>query len=274
MKKHVLFLILPFLLTSCSVKKVEQTENMEENVDYNKEEMLIYQGETKIYGNLFSPLEFNKDIKKSIVIMSHSANCNSDTHLSYALRAVKENYLAYTFDYPSGSNNSKSDSIEECTIFSEEETLTYIVNYFKTLDYIGNIYLFGTSQGGLVSSLVGDTLKNEISGLILFYPAFNIPELIVSMPYGISENYLEQLKGYDVYSHIGKFEKDVLIVHGSSDFIVNKKYSEQAASLYKNCELYIVEGANHGFNKENFAFNNDYDEVSWNYVKTYLNNHN
>ena len=48
MKKHVLFLILPFLLTSCSVKKVEQTENMEENVDYNKEEMLIYQGETKI----------------------------------------------------------------------------------------------------------------------------------------------------------------------------------------------------------------------------------
>ena len=63
MKKHVLFLILPFLLTSCSVKKVEQTENMEENVDYNKEEMLIYQGETKIYGNLFSPLEFNKDTK-------------------------------------------------------------------------------------------------------------------------------------------------------------------------------------------------------------------
>lgn len=273
MKKHVLFLILPFLLTSCSVKKVEQTENMEENVDYNKEEMLIYQGETKIYGNLFSPLEFNKDIKKSIVIMSHSANCNSDTHLSYALRAVKENYLAYTFDYPSGSNNSRSDSIEECTIFSEEETLTYIINYFKKLDYIDNIYLFGTSQGGLVSSIVGDTLKDDISGLILFYPAFNIPELIVSMPYGISENYLEQLKGYDVYSHIGKFEKDVLIVHGSSDFIVDKKYSEQAASLYKNCELHIVEGANHGFNTENYAFNNDYDEITRNYAKTYLNNH-
>ena len=273
MKKHVLFLILPFLLTSCSVKKVEQTENMEENVDYNKEEMLIYQGETKIYGNLFSPLEFNKDIKKSIVIMSHSANCNSDTHLSYALRAVKENYLAYTFDYPRGSNNSRSDSIEECTIFSEEETLTYIINYFKKLDYIDNIYLFGTSQGGLVSSIVGDTLKDDISGLILFYPAFNIPELIVSMPYGISENYLEQLKGYDVYSHIGKFEKDVLIVHGSSDFIVDKKYSEQAASLYKNCELHIVEGANHGFNTENYAFNNDYDEITRNYAKTYLNNH-
>ena len=70
-----------------------------------------------------------------------------------------------------------------------------------------------------------------------------------------------------------KFEKDVLIVHGSTDFIVNKKYSEQAASLYKNCELHIVEGANHGFNTENYAFNNDYDEITWNYVKTYLNNH-
>ena len=68
---------------------------MEENVDYNKEEMLVYQGDTKIYGNLFSPLEFNKDIKKSIVIMSHSANCNSDTHLSYALRAVKKLFSIY-----------------------------------------------------------------------------------------------------------------------------------------------------------------------------------
>ncbi len=270
-KKLIYLLFIPFFAVSCS--KSNNVDDIE-NKTFKKEELCIYQDSLKIYGNLYSPLEYDKSYKSSIVIMSHSANCNSDTLNTYAISTTKENYLAYTFDFPSGSSSSRSDSIEECTIFSEEETLTYIVNYFKNLDYINNIYLFGTSQGGLVSALVGDTLKDDVNGLILFYPAFNIPELIVSMPYGVSQSYVDKLTDYDVYSHIGKFKKDVLIEHGSSDFIVNYSYSEKAAQLYENCSLHIIEGANHGFNKDNFAFNDNYDEITWDYVKEYLNSHN
>lgn len=205
--------------------------------------------------------------------MSHSANVNSDTLNSYAKRSAYLGYLVYTFDFPGSSSSSRSTNIDLCTIFTEIDNLSFIVEYFSIITYVNEIFLFGTSQGGLVSSVVADEKEDLISGLILFYPAYNIPELILKYPSSSDASYVEQLKDYDVYEHIGKFKKDVLIVHGTSDFIVPYSYSKRADELYENSTLYLVEGANHGFNKENQYFNNNYDELTWSYASIYLQNH-
>lgn len=243
------------------------------DIEVNKEEYFIYQNDIKIYGNLYKPYDYNENNSYPLIIMSHSANVNSDTLNSYASRSAMLGYIVYTFDFPGSSSSSRSTKIEPCTIFTEEDNLKYIVDYFSKLENINEIFLFGTSQGGLVSSIVGDEKEEFISGLILFYPAYNIPEIILKYPSLSDEEYVEQLKNYDVYEHIGKLKKDVLIVHGTSDFIVPYSYSEKAAELYENCTLYLIGGANHGFNKENHYFNDDYDEITWSYVEEYLQSH-
>ena len=40
------------------------------------------------------------------------------------------------------------------------------------------IYLLGSSQGGLVSALLADECPEDFAGMVLFYPAFNIPEMV------------------------------------------------------------------------------------------------
>lgn len=273
MNKNALFLLSSsFILFACSSDTNISTNN-DSISSIEKQEYLIYQEEIKIYGNLYFPENYIEENNYPLIIMSHSANVNSDTLNSYAKRSAALGYLVYTFDYPGSSTSSRSTDIDLCTIFTEIDNLSFIVDYFSTLTYVSEIFLFGTSQGGLVSSVVADDKEDLISGLILFYPAYNIPELILKYPSSSDATYVEQLTDYDVYEHIGKFKKDVLIVHGTSDFIVPYSYSERANELYENSTLYLVEGANHGFNKENQYFNDDYDELTWSYVSIYLQNH-
>lgn len=48
----------------------------------------------------------------------------------------------------------------------------------------------------------------------------------------------------EIASH---YTGEVLLLHGDSDPIVNKIASERYHDVYKNSELHIVKGADHGF---------------------------
>ena len=69
----------------------------------------------------------------------------------------------------------------------------------------------------------------------------------------MSEKYIESIKDFDVWSHIGKFSKPVCIIHGTSDMIVPISNSEKAIALYPSATLNKIEGANHGFNAANLG---------------------
>lgn len=263
----VVLIVLVLLFASCSNNQNDETEF----ASVKKEELPLSQNGVEIYGNLYSLVDWDESKSCPIVIMSHSANVNSDTLDTYAKRSAALGYVVYTFDFPGASSSSRSDSVD-CTIFTEMDTLRFVIDYFSEQTFVDGIYLFGTSQGGLVSAVVANEKDEQLSGLILFYPAFNIPELMTKYPFGIDENYRKQLEEYDVFAHIG-FSKDVLIVHGTKDIMVPCSYSERAAKLYVSCQLELIEGANHGFNTENYAFNDNYDDVTWKFVETYLNNH-
>lgn len=274
MKKSLIIasLIISFVLSSCS--STPSSNSLESaNQNYEVEEYYVYKDDNvRIYGNLYIPLDKNDNMP--VVILSHSANLTSDSMKSYGKRFADAGYIAYAFDFCGGSNQSRSDGRnDEMTIFSELEDLKAVVNSISSLNFIDrdSIYLFGTSQGGLVSALAADELKEDIAGLMLFYPAFNIADLAKN--YADEENnspFITTLLNYDVYEHIGTYMGDVLILHGSKDFIVPVEYVNRAAELYQNCELYIINGASHGFNRENYAFSDTYDDITWNYVNTYL----
>lgn len=253
-----------------------------EGISYTVEETYATRDGLNVYGKLYLP----KDAEGKIpaVILSHSANLTADSMNLYAAGFAERGFAAYAFDFCGGSSSSRSDGeTEEMTIFTECDDLKAALAAVSALDYVDEerIYLFGTSQGGLVSALTAEDCADSVKGEILLYPAFNIPELVSSFSGmgsvgfgsfggGYGQAFSDTLKDYDVYSHIGSFDGKVLIIHGSADFIVDKSYSERAALLYTDCTLKILDGAGHGFNSENYSMGGDYDAQVWTFIDEYL----
>ena len=93
----------------------------------------------------------------------------------------------------------------------------------------------------------------------------------------MSEAYINSIKDFDVWSHIGKFSKPVCIIHGTADMIVPISNSEKAVGLYPSATLNKIEGANHGFNAANLGSmgsmmgaSADYDSVVLPIVESFL----
>ena len=277
MKRMIALLLLLVMGLSGCGNGPAAAESVPGESGFTVEEFHVEKGEMQIYGRLYVPAE--RTDRMPAVILSHSSDMTSDSMKSYCERIANLGYVAYAFDFCGGSSKSRSDGKRsDMTVFTEVEDLKAVLETVGDLEYIDpeNIYLFGTSQGGLVSALVADEFPEKVKGMILLYPAFNIAELVQlfyeECPLPIQNAFSKSLKGYQVYDHIGTFPGDVLILHGTMDFIVPASYSEKAEKMYEHCELHLIEGANHGFNAENYGVG-DYDEVSWNYIAQYLQSH-
>ncbi|MDY3995324.1 MAG: alpha/beta fold hydrolase, partial [Candidatus Onthovivens sp.] len=209
------------------------------------------------------------------IVLSHSSSLTHAAMAPYAQYLAEQGYAAYCFDFCGACDESKSKgrTTEAMTVFTEMEDLEVVLAKIRTLDNIdpGKIFVLGSSQGGLVTALVAEKHAADIKGMILFYPAFNIPELVSKFSsisgggdsgslgnlsggfgsMGMSEAFVDSIKDYDVYANIGSYPNDVIILHGTNDFIVDIKYSEQAVEKYPSAVLYPIQGASHGFNNAN-----------------------
>ena len=243
----------------------------------------------RIFGMMYYNSASSK--KQPTVILSHSSSLTHEAMSGYALAIAKMGYAAYCFDFCGGSDKSKSDGkTDEMTVFTEVEDLRAVVKTVKSQANVepSQVYLLGSSQGGLVSALLADECPDDFAGMILFYPAFNIPEMVNKFSgfgdwgdfggmMSMSEKYINSIKDFDVWSHIGKFSKPVCIIHGTADMIVPISNSEKAVGLYPSATLNKIEGANHGFNAANLGSmgsmmgaSADYDSVVLPIVESFL----
>ena len=252
----------------------------------------------RIFGMMYYNSASSK--KQPAVILSHSSSLTHEAMSGYALAIAKMGYAAYCFDFCGGSDKSKSDGkTDEMTVFTEVEDLRAVVKTVKSQANVepSQVYLLGSSQGGLVSALLADECPDDFAGMILFYPAFNIPEMVKMFSgfgdwgdfgnwgdfgdfggmMSMSEAYINSIKDFDVWSHIGKFSKPVCIIHGTADMIVPISNSEKAVGLYPSATLNKIEGANHGFNAANLGSmgsmmgaSADYDSVVLPIVESFL----
>lgn len=251
--------------------------------DITEEVVYAHRDSLDIYGLMYKPAG---QANLPIVICSHSSSLTHKAMKGYAQKIAQQGYAAYCFDFCGGSSESLSGgSTDSMTVFTEVEDLKSVVAMVKTLDYVDTtkIVLLGSSQGGLVSSLLAEDIPNEIASMVLFYPAYNIPELVKMFSglgngsswgggswgggswgdgswgggfggmMSMSDAFVNSIKDFDVWSHIGTFSKPVCIVHGTSDFIVPISNSEKAVGLYPDAQLHPIEGANHGFNADNLG---------------------
>lgn len=242
-----------------SEKKSEKETEKKETIVV--EELIIKDGEKEIYGKIYKPA---KQGVYPAIILSHGYNgCNSD-FIKECRYYAENGYVAYAYDFCGGSTKSKSSGQStNMTIFTEKADLITVFNYIKTLDIVNEeeIFLFGGSQGGLVTALSCEELKSEVKAMILYYPALNIPDdwrnifkSVEEIPdtydfWGLKlgKNFFTSIRDFYTFDNIGGFDKNVLIIHGDKDEIVSLNYSEQAKNKYTNLELVVLPGEGHGF---------------------------
>ena len=226
------------------------------------EELILKSGDKNIVGTMFLPPE--EKASYPTVVMSHGFNSNSFLLEGYAESFAKEGYACYAYDFCGGSPSTKSDGdTKEMSVLTEAQNLSDVIDQLKSLDYVDadNLFLFGLSQGGFVSSYVAAQRPEDVKALVLFYPAFslqkdcwdrhgsidNVPEEETVMGVTLSSLYSKDAMSFDIYEVIGNYQGDVLICHGDKDSLVDISYSERAVDVYKNAELKVIQYGEHGF---------------------------
>lgn len=225
-------------------------------------EIRIENNSRSIYGVLSQPKDGKA--KHPIVIIAHGFNGTHDFGRNYFETLNNLGYQCFTFDFPYGSVNSRSNNnTMEMSVLDQQSDLEAIVRYFKSQPDVDadNIVLIGESQGGLVASLTAAHVAKDIRRLILVYPALCIPAQwnkrypqlseipdttrIWNVPLG--RRFFTELRDMDVFNVIGKFKKPVLIIQGDADAIVSLEDSRRALNIYKDARLHIIPSAGHGF---------------------------
>jgi len=234
----------------------------QEAYEYEIEELYAQRDDNRIYGVIYIPKDAGE--RMPTVIYAHGYGVTHQNGIQYAQKLAAAGYVVYCFDFCGGGNASQSDgSPLEMSIFTEQADLEAVITVIQALEYVDaeNVYLFGASQGGLVSGITAAANKDKIQGLILLYPGFSIVEDIQALFSSVEDIpetysmfgwmtvgriYFEDLLDYDVYSVISAYDKDVLLIHGDSDGIVPLSSSERALEVYPSAELNVLAGAGHG----------------------------
>ncbi len=226
-----------------------------------KIEMTIPHHEREVSGRLTLP---EKEGKYPLVIFSHGYNGSKNDFEIMTDYLAQQKIASFCYDFCGGSVQDKSSlPTTQMTIFTEKEDLHAVVNALCKREELDskNLFLFGGSQGGLVSALTAEEIKEKVRGLILLFPALciaenwnerfpkieDIPDTQELWGMTLGRVFFESIHGFDVYAHIGTFDKNVFVMHGDKDPVVSVEYSERLRRIYKNMEIEVFSGEGHGF---------------------------
>lgn len=212
-----------------------------------------------LYGVLRMP-EGNGPVP--LVITCHGFGGSHLGAMDYAAYFAAGGYAVFSPDFCGGGWLSQSDgTMLEMSVLTEAEDLNAVIDYFKADSRFSGIFLRGESQGGFVASYVAAERPDDISGLVLEYPAYvlqddarrrqlpdgSFPEVSVLLGMRIGRVYSEDVTSFEIYEHMAAYDGPVLILHGDQDRLVPVRYSERAVKAFPNAELIIMPGQGHGF---------------------------
>ena len=215
----------------------------------------------KIYGELFIP---DRASPVPLVILAHGFGGNRGGVKSYAKVFAEHGIAAYIFDFIGGGEHIKSDGkMTDMSVLTEAEDLAVILDNLKTDTRFKaeQIFLFGESQGGFVSTYVAALRPDDVAGLVLLYPAFvlhdyvrrrtpdpeRIPDTMKLLGKTVGRIYNKDVLSFDIYTLMPQYSGKTLIIHGSADSLVPLSYSERAIKTFPDAKLITLDGAGHVF---------------------------
>ena len=200
-----------------------------------------------------------------VVIFSHGYNGHKSDFDISARYFAQNGIGAVCHTFCGGSMRDESGfGTVNMTLFTEKEDLQAIIAEVKKWEQTEEIFLFGGSQGGMVSALTAEEEKKSIAGLILLYPAFcimenwterfpsleDIPEQTELWGMPLGRKFFASIHGRNVGDMVGEYDGPVLLMHGTEDAVVSWNYAEWAQQTYPNARLEIFHGEGHGFTED------------------------
>lgn len=197
--------------------------------------------------------------KIPVVIFSHGFGENYRDLTPHAKDFLRAGAGCFFFDFCGGGPLSRSDgSMREMTVKTECEDLNTVIDEVRNMEFVdkSRMFLFGTSMGGLVTALVSAGRPKDIPAIVLWYPAFNVPDdvmkrektnknTIFGLP--LSWDYDEVALQIAPYRILKSYQNPALLIHGEQDKVVPPVYSKRAAQVMSNAKLHVIPGAAHGF---------------------------
>ena len=208
--------------------------------------------------------------KYPLVIIEHGYTGHmEEPHIRAIAKAVNDNgFAALRIElYGHGQSDGK---FRDHTILKWVDEMITVVEYAAKLDFVSELYLAGHSQGGLTTMLVGAIKRDVLKAIIPLAPAivikaaacegnlfgtmmdpYDVPDEIVmpgDMP--LDGNYFRVAQLLPVDEAIRMYRGPVLIVHSDTDEAVPVSFAIDAAAKYNNCELKIIEGDTHCYDRK------------------------
>lgn len=218
----------------------------------------------RVFGFIYENEIEEKRNRKAVILFHGYNSCQADLEW-LAQTLAREGYLALTVDFRGGGNKVISmGKTTDMSLKTEVEDACEAVAFLKRTreGQYDKLFLYGESQGGMVSCLTASMLGDRINGLLLLYPALCIPddmgkavipegEAMHFMGMDISKKYVDELPKFDVYEMIKNYGGSMTIAHGDADKTVNISYSkrlyEQQKALGRDVTLDVFENEGHGF---------------------------
>ena len=181
------------------------------------------------------------------IIISNGLYAGFGRYAAFAQRYTTYGYAVIEYQYQNGIAPSPYHDPDYLGDFIYEQVLDLyaVLDGAKKLPDVDpdNIYLFGHSMGGLVTSYVGTMRQTEVKGLILLDPSYYACKIMKFQG--------EKTIRTDIYPLISRCYIPVVIISGTKAFASepNKKFDQARASL-PYCDYYVIDGASHTFKGE------------------------
>ena len=143
------------------------------------------------------------------------------------------------------------------------------IQYTLSLPEVTQVWLAGHSQGGLTAMLAGHMMRDRLAGLLLFSPAWMIPEAArrgnllgirfdpehlpldgaAGSNYPVGSNYIRVAQTIHAEDAIHGFRKPVFLIHGSADATGPIDWSEALSKMYRRCTYVRIPDETHCYDR-------------------------
>ena len=232
-----------------------------------------------IRGVQYLPADFQESEKYPAIIISHGFTGVYSDVVDFCRDFAQMGYVAFCFSFCGGSRMDAEEDVKsegattDMTILTEVADLLAVKEYVQKLPYTdnSNLVLLGFSQGGFVSGLAAARCGEEISKLIMVFPALcipdharrgclggadydvkNVPEIIDCGNIVLGKVMHDTVVAMDPYLELAAYKGPVLILQGLEDNVVDYSYAIRAQANYEKgqCHLQLIRQMGHGYNAE------------------------